>query len=113
MADQIDILDLSVATDPTNGMLYIVISGVDYQISYDDLVQFLTGNTVVKAEGGVAVTTGSNVITFASSFADDEISIFIYDYQGTGIQLDSWTADDFTITSLGNGNINYIAVHNI
>lgn len=113
MADQIKVTQLDVASDPTNGVLYIVIAGISYQISYDDLVQYLLGNTDIRAEGNVAVTTGSNVITFNTPFTDDNIAIFIYDINGIGIQLQSWTASNFTIEALGDGIINYQAVHNI
>ncbi len=115
MADQVNLLSptIQVATDPINGFLYIVKDSIDYRISYGDLVQFLSNNAVIRAEGGVAVIGGVNIITFSTPFESDNIGVFIYDYQGIGIQLDSWTDENFTITALGNGNINYIAISNI
>lgn len=113
MADQIKVTQLDVLADPINSTLYIVKDGTSYQISYDDLFQYVSGITTIKADSNVAVTTGSNVIPFSSPFTDSNISIFIYDINGVGIQLQSWTASNFTINSLGNGSINYIAAKNV
>ena len=68
---------------------------------------------IMRASGNVAVTTGSNNITFSSTFGTTNYSVIVYDITGIGVEITSKSATGFTLESLGNGNINYIAIKNI
>lgn len=43
MADNVNILELTESTDPTGATFYTVIGGVDYKITYANLVKLITG----------------------------------------------------------------------
>jgi len=77
--------------------------------------KFLTqiANYLVRSAGNVAVTAGSQDITFSSTFGTTNYSLQVYDINGVGIGVTAQAADKFTIDSLGTGVINYIAIKNI
>ena len=68
---------------------------------------------IVRSAGNVAVTTGANTITFSTTFGTTDYSLMVYDIDGIGVEVTSQAATGFNLSSLGNGNINYIAIKNI
>lgn len=68
---------------------------------------------LIRSEGGVAVTSGSQDITFSSDFGTTNYSLEVYDINGIGVQVTAQATDKFTIDCLGSGTINYIAIKNI
>lgn len=122
MAEQLNILELNSgvpATDPTGGFLYITIGGSDYAISYDDLIQFVTGGLTerVRSDNNVAVTAGQHEILFPSAFSQggNNFSLYIQNHAdgSTGLVSKNVDGTGFIYNALVNGTIDYIAIYNI
>jgi hypothetical protein len=112
MADQITIPELDVAIDPTNGLIYIIIGGVDYQISYDDLVKYCLKN-INERVGTASLIAGSQDVIFQVNGVDtpmDTANYVIIPYSKTGIafEITAWDENGFTIDSLEAQDIDYI-----
>lgn len=69
---------------------------------------------LIRAEGNVAVTAGSNVISFSSAFSSAAYSLQVFDFSGSvGFEITAQDANGFTLNCIDAGAINYIAILNI
>ena len=73
----------------------------------------LIGSWFLRSKNDVAITAGTNTISFSSDFGTTDYTLIIYDVTGIGIQFVSQTTSGFTVKSLESGKINYTATKNI
>lgn len=107
MAEQVTVLDLNGGvpiTDPTNGIFYVVIGGVDYPIEFESLFRYIyRANQNETCDG-----TLNQVITYSEPFLNVKPQIF--DFMGIGIEIVSWDETGFVINSYGVGEFGYLTL---
>lgn len=94
MSVQVNILQLNNGvpiTSPVNGFLYIVIDEVDYCISYDDLVKFLTADLAFLLPATISFSTtisfsGNKIMTGKTLESNDVFSIAASPVEGTKVK---------------------------
>lgn len=89
--------------------------GIDELKAYIDATLAGAGGIFVnqsRTNSDEAITAGSNVITFSDPLLTADYSLIIQDNDGVGLDTENIvkTVNSFTITSLGTGTIDYIAI---
>lgn len=114
-----NILDLTQATNPANGKIYIVISGSDYYIDFDDFMNIHFNQSV--RYNSQALSTGANTINFTDragqvAFSDANYMVIPYTFDSSGVftpvVISSLTATGFTVTNSSGVSLtlNYFAI---
>ena len=113
MADQVTVPELAILTEPANATFYIVSGGVDYQLSYDDLVKYCFKNSNYRKAIAVACNGTSGQVIAYSSPLDEIIRPIIDDYEGRGIQVAAYDENGFTIDSETVGVFGYLTMPDV
>lgn len=96
--------DIDIGTAPDDG------TGDPIRTAFNKSNENFTEVYDFSRSGTKTVSSGDNLVTFTSAFASANYSIIFNDPDAAGVKTKSKTASGFTIESLGEGDIEWIAI---